>query len=418
MTIHIIGAGLSGLSAAVNLVKGRENIHLYEAAGQAGGRCRSYDDSLLGQEIDNGNHLILGVNHEIFHYLNILNVDINQVFHRLPLEFNMIDLSKETMSAILPNMGIIPWWILFKSRRFFKTSIVDYLEIIKIFVAKSSKTVSQSLDPNKVLYEKLWRPLTLAIMNAQPEQASAKVLGKTLRKIFFEKGGIQAFISKIGLSKIFVEPALDYLKKFHAEIFFNCSLKTIDFTSEFPKLIFAGKTIEITPNDKVILAVPPYIIHKLKLPVVYPQEYESILNVHFSVSPLIWGKFLSKLPTMMGLIHGISDWIFLRANLISITKSAANDINEKVEVEYIWEEVKKAIKIYYGIEQLFYEKSRIIMEKRATFLQNPHNCEFMRPSLKTPIPNFYLAGDWTNTNLPATIEGAISSGKKIASFLL
>ncbi len=418
MTIHIIGAGLAGLSAAVNLAKGSKDIILYEATGQAGGRCRSFDDLILGQEIDNGNHLILGANHEIFNYLNILKVEIDHVFHRLPLEFNMIDLSKESTYTIKPTVGRIPWWIFSKSRRFLKSTAVDYLEIIKIFIARSSRTVSQSLAANNILYEKLWRPLTLAIMNAKPEDASAKVFGKTLRKIFFEKGGIQPFISKIGLSKIFVEPALDYLEKFQVQKFFNCPLKAIDFTDKTPKLVFAAKTVVINADDKVIFAVPPYSINKLNLPIAHPQEYESILNVHFSVLPDIWGKFLPQLPSMIGLIHGISDWIFLRPNLISITKSAANDIDEKIKVDHIWQEVKRSIKIYYGIEQLSYIKSRVIMEKRATFLQNPHNCRFNRPSYITSIPNFYLAGDWTDTNLPATIEGAISSGKNVAAFLL
>ena len=115
-TVHIIGAGLAGLSAAVRLIGHAARVHLYEATTQAGGRCRSYHDLTIGMTIDNGNHLLLSGNRAALSYLDAIGAR-----HLLtgPGEASVpfIDLKSDERWTLLANDGFVPWWIFHPGRR-------------------------------------------------------------------------------------------------------------------------------------------------------------------------------------------------------------------------------------------------------------------------------------------------------------
>src|SRR5919112_1340467 len=127
-TVHIIGAGLAGLAAAVDLTTRGETVVVHEATNVAGGRCRSYHDASVGMMIDNGNHLLLSCNTSALQYLRALGAE-----HRLvgpsKAEFPFIDLASSKEWTLRFNDGRFPWWIFNAARRVPDTHAVDYLPI-------------------------------------------------------------------------------------------------------------------------------------------------------------------------------------------------------------------------------------------------------------------------------------------------
>ena len=117
----------------------------------------------------------------------------------------------------------------------------------------------------------------------------------------------------------------------------------------------------------------------------------------------------------VGVIGGVVDWIFRKKNILSITISAANYLdnldNEKIS-DMVWEDIKKVFKI----NNLKKPKYKIIKEKMATFVQSPKEI-YRKPKMQTKYKNIFLAGEWVDTGLPATIEGAITSGNNVANYI-
>jgi protoporphyrinogen oxidase len=166
-TIHIIGAGLAGLAAAVDLTGRGETVVVHEATSVAGGRCRSYHDASIGMMIDNGNHLLLSGNSSALGYLRTLGAE-----HRLVgpprAEFPFIDLQSREEWTLRFSNGRLPWWIFDSSRRVPGTHALDYLPIARLLWAEPDKSVAEVIRFSGNVYERLVRPLLLAALNIDP----------------------------------------------------------------------------------------------------------------------------------------------------------------------------------------------------------------------------------------------------------
>ncbi|MGZ9033657.1 MAG: FAD-dependent oxidoreductase, partial [Rhodospirillales bacterium] len=183
MTIHVIGAGLSGLAAAVALVKAGHQVLVHEAAGHAGGRCRSYFDAALGRRIDNGNHLVLSGNTAIARYLaDIGGTDGLSGPERA--EFPFIDVVTGERWTVRPNAGPLPWWILAPSRRVPGTAPGDYLKALRIARVKPAATVAQCLNGNGQAFARFWEPLAVSVLNTEATTGAAALLWPVLRETF------------------------------------------------------------------------------------------------------------------------------------------------------------------------------------------------------------------------------------------
>lgn len=404
-TVHIIGAGLAGLSAAVRLAKQGRAVAVYEAAGQAGGRCRSYYDAGFGAVIDNGNHLLLSGNNSTIRYLSLIG-GADKLRGPSKAEFDFADVATGERWTLKINENRWPSWLFDPARRVPATRLLDYLSAVPLMWAGPRKTVADVIGSTGPLYERLWQPLMLAALNTDPHEGSARLAGAVMRNTL-AKGGVacRPLIAE-GLSAAFIGPALDYLGEHQGKIAFGKRLREIEFASgRVHTLKFTDELIPVREDDAVILAVPPWVAQSLLPGLNAPTEFRAILNAHFSIAPL------PHFPSILGLIHGTVEWIFSFPDRLSITVSGADRLIDRPREE-LAAELWRDVAVVTGLPAEL-PPWQIVKEKRATFAASPDQ-DVLRPDTKTKWRNLFLAGDWIQTGLPATIEGAIRSGERAA----
>ncbi|HLH11493.1 MAG TPA: hydroxysqualene dehydroxylase HpnE [Methylovirgula sp.] len=408
--VHIIGAGLAGLAAALRFADEARAVAIHEAAPQAGGRCRSYFDSSLGMTIDNGNHLLLSGNRAALDFLREIGSEAEFVGPG-SAEFSFLDLTSGETWRLRPNDGPIPWWILQSGRRVPGTRAADYLDILRLLFAPQGAPIKAALNCRGLLYERLWRPFFLAALNTAPEEGAASLAAAILRETL-AKGGqaCRPLVALNGLSSAFIAPALRHLESKNVQIFFERRLLGIKFDAgRVASLDFADERIEVAAEDKVILAVPAPVAASLVPGLITPQSFRAIVNGHFKITPP------AGFPPILGVINGTIEWLFAFPDRLSVTISAADgliDLSRDELARRIWSDVARATQIAQPMPAW-----QIIKEKRATFAATAEE-ELRRPKAQTAFSNLVLAGDWTATGLPATIEGAIRSGFTAAEAIL
>jgi squalene-associated FAD-dependent desaturase len=410
--VHVIGAGLAGLAAAVTLAARGRAVTVHEAGDHAGGRCRSYDDQALGCRLDNGNHLLLAGNRNVMAYLDAIGARASLVGPDAPL-FPFVDLATGKRWVLRPNRGRLPWWIFSAARRIPETRPSDYLEALRLLRAPAEATVAHRVDPRRMLYQRLWAPLAIAALNTQPEEGSARLLGEVLRMTFGAGGdACRPMVPVVGLSESFVDPALARLAERGATVRFGRRLREIvKDAAGVRSLRFVGDDVTVAQGDTVVLAVPPSIASALLPEIAAPTEFRAIVNAHYRIAaprdPVMRGA------DFVGLIGGLAEWVFVKPGVASVTISAADRLVEQPSSELaatIWRDVAAAL----GLDATSVPPWRIVKERRATFAATPAQLT-RRSEATTGWPNLLLAGDWTATGLPATIEGAIDSGLRAAA---
>ena len=174
--LYVIGAGMAGLAAAVQGVRQGRAVTVMEATGHGGGRCRSFADATLGRVIDNGSHLILSGNRNIFTFLERIGAP-DGIRPMGGGGFPFLDLASRRVWCLHPTGGRIPWWLLSAKRRVPDSSLGDYLALWRLARAGPEASLADCLDPARAIFERLWAPLSLAILNCEPETASAALSG-------------------------------------------------------------------------------------------------------------------------------------------------------------------------------------------------------------------------------------------------
>ncbi len=423
---HVVGAGLAGLAAAVSLALAGRAVTLHEAGGRAGGRCRSYPDARLDRLIDNGNHLLLSGNRSAMRYLADIG-SADALVGPASACFPFLDLRTGRRWTLRPNRGPLPWWPLRSGRRVPDTKARDYLSsALRLAAAGPDRTVAACVGNCGALFERFWEPLAVAALNTPAGSAASCLLWPVLRETFAKgEAACRPRVARVGLSHAFVDPALRLLGRRGATVRFGRRLRGIAWTARSAAastrpaapsaahraathLDFGSERVALQEGESVILAVPPAATAALVPSLIVPRESNPIVNVHFRLSEP------ARLPgdaPFLGLIGGTAQWLFARGDVASVTVSAAGALAAE-PAEAIagktWRDVAAALGLGRDLPPY-----RVVKERRATFAQTPGEAR-RRPKTRCGLANVYLAGDWTDTGLPATIEGAIRSGRMAA----
>ena len=404
--VHIVGAGLAGLATAVSLVGTGRRIVVHELAPQAGGRCRSYFEPALGLTIDNGNHLLLSANHAALGFLKTIGSE-DKLAAGDEAAFAFADLATGERWVLRPNEGSVPWWIFSSRRRVPGTHAIDYFSVRNLLRPRRDVSISELIHCDGPLYERLLRPLFLAALNTEPSEASAFLAGAVLRETLARGGrACRPLVAPGGLSPAFIDPALSYLERHGAMVRFRHQLRRLVLADDkINALDFGEDSISLAPVDAVILAVPAPVAPLLLPELPAPKTFRAIVNMHFRCEPP------RTLATVTGIVNGTGEWLFAFPGRLSATISAADrwiEAPRDVLAQEVWNDVVKLTNLPEVLPPW-----HIIRERRATFAALPEE-NANRPRSRTRWRNLFLAGDWTATGLPATIEGAIRSGNEAA----
>lgn len=405
-TVHVIGAGVSGLAAAVRLANAGHNVNLHEAMPQAGGRCRSYYDAATDLVIDNGNHLLLSGNHHALAYARAIGTE-SGLKGPARAEFAFVDLATQQRWMLRLNRGPIPFWIFRNRHRVPGTRVRDYLSLMPLVRARNSERIDARIQCRGTLYDRLVQPLLLAALNIDPPEGSAGLAGAIVRETLLAGGGAcRPLIARDGLSAVLVEPAIALLKSNGAVVTFEHELHKISASGgRVTTLTFGNDTVRVGADDVVISAVPARQAATLLPGLKAPTQFSAILNAHFRFDTAM------KIPPILGVVNGLVEWIFQFPHRLSVTISGADRLMNEPRDELahaIWQEVCSATGVQGDLPPW-----QIVRERRATFAATPEQ-DALRPGPVTEFKNLFLAGDWTATGLPSTIEGSIRSGDRAA----
>jgi squalene-associated FAD-dependent desaturase len=409
-TVHIIGAGISGLAAAVRLANAGFKVNVHEATQQAGGRCRSYFDAATNLTIDNGNHLLLSGNSHAVAYARSIGTAAGLVGPKTA-QFPFVDLATGKRWQLDLGEGRLPLWVFDKARRVPDTGLLDYLALMPLIWAAQSKRVGDTIRCEGTLYQRLVQPLLLAALNVDPPEGSAGLAGAVVRETLLAGGqACRPLIARDGLSAVLVEPAIELLKGKGAGIQFGHELRQFGMSANnISELRFGEDTVAIGPDEAVVMAVPPRPAASLLPGLKTPSKFRAIVNAHFRFDPP------RDMPPIIGVVGGLVEWLFAFPQRLSITISNADrlvDMPREELAQAIWRDICKA-----GGVQGDLPPWQIVRERRATFEATPEQ-NAQRPGPATAWKNLFLAGDWTDTGLPATIEGSVRSGNRAADLVL
>lgn len=401
--VHVVGAGVAGLVAALALARSGQRVLLHEAAPVAGGRCRALPDGT-----DNGTHALMGANHAALRFLAAIGAQGRWVEPE-PAGLPVIDLADGSARRIAA--APLAWRD--PARRPPGLSLGGLMALAGMALPLADRPVAVAMRRHPDLLRGFVEPLTVAALNTPVAEASSARLGQVLRRIG-GAGAARLLVAERGLGPDMVAPALAALRAAGAEIRLGSRLRAISMADGRATALHLGEdSMALEPGDRVLLALPPWEAARLIPGLKVPERHAPILNLHFAHGTKGPVRFL-------GVVGGLVQWVLVRPSGVSVTVSAA-DAESEAPVEVLapraWAEIRRAAAAF-GVAGDWHEAPpacRAVKERRAT----PRHAVGITPHApRMVMRNVALAGDWTWHALPATIEAAARSGEAAAKALM
>ncbi|MFZ1323434.1 MAG: hydroxysqualene dehydroxylase HpnE [Ignavibacteria bacterium] len=434
-TVTIIGAGIAGLSSAVFLTEKGFKVAILESSPKAGGRAYSFYDPDRKMFFDNGQHILAGWYENTFEYLKITD-SYKLLDFQKTLEVNFINTKREIFKLKCtedePPMNLLKGLLKFKA-----LNIIDkiYLKNInKILTGdendfrKYSNTAEllKGIKQTDNLIKYFWEPLILAVFNTIPEKVGTSLFVNVMKTGFEEGKDSNLVIPTVDLNTLLVNNTLKYFEEKGVTFKTGSNISSIDITDKVN--FIQTESGEKIVSDFYITAVPFFTFKKLFDENIYSENNfeadklrsSAIVSVHIFLNDDILESMIPDNSLgMTGLIGTSVQWVFLRNRRhISLVISGADEtgLTDKSSEEIFvicQSDLNMTIKDFDKLEISGY---KVIKEKRATFIpdRDSENC---RPDQKTKYNNLFIAGDWTDTGLPSTIESAVKSSKIISEII-
>jgi hydroxysqualene dehydroxylase len=438
--IAIIGGGLAGLSSAVFLKNADKrdqlDIHLYEASPKLGGRAYSFLDREKGEYFDNGQHILAGWYKNTFEYLKIIGT-YDKISFQKNLEVNFIDVNGKLLKLKCPNLPA-PLDLLAGLRKFEgfnkedKKQLKSLVRLISIKPSgKNALELLKSFNQTENLIKYFWEPFIYAVFNTTAQNLGDTAFIRVMKMGFLKPGNSRLVIPDVNLNELFIDHAKKYFEQNNISYSLARKITGFDSSNGEIKNILDSKGNLITA-DYYICAIPFFRIGDIFPPgsdfskggMLRPS---SITSIHIFTNNDIPGSVLADNSFgMTGLIGRTVQWIFKRSpKHLSLVISGSDYIDDgegdaltDAESGKIYEiALKDLYEALPGFEDTGIAGYKVIKEKRATFVPD-NESENHRLPMETSYSNLFLAGDWTDTGYPATIESAITSGKKCADKIM
>jgi len=434
--VIVLGAGVAGISAAIHAVRRGLKPLVIESTAYIGGRARSFKDRVSGDIIDNGQHVMMGCYASFFDLLTTLG-SMGKIKKQdvLTIPFHFPDGSNDLLHAKgIGNMhgplgmalGLLRLsFLIGKDKR----NLLLFAMRVKLGLCKPGSMTAMELllseSQSQSVIEKVWVPVILATMNGKPEEVSAKIFITVLNRAFFGPGDSSSlYIPQCGLSELF-EPFQSWIEQHGGAMIQSNGVRHIEITDEVVRGVrLLDDTFIECPH--VISAIPPHaLLHILPESVKHHNHFSSLDRIRYSpiISLYLWFDKAFPCIDLAAIMESSTQWIFRKStimehgeSLLALTISAGDDI-VNMSTEDIAQTCAKEVRMCFP--EMFDARLmhwKVIKEKMATVLIDPET-EEARPDQLTSVKGFYLAGDWTNTGLPATLEGAAYSGGIAASLI-
>jgi len=421
--VVIVGGGWAGLAAAIALTRLNIPVQLFEAARQPGGRARTVRSGDL--EVDNGQHLMIGAYRSMLNLMDQIGIDPDQAFERLPLTLKLLSRDKTTLFLKTPRLRA-PWHLpaaILTTRGLSATEKIKALHFGHYALKQTFSTdadisvmaLLHSHSQSPALIQKLWEPLCIATLNTPLDIASAHLFLNVLKTAFGSNHDhADLLIPRRALSDLLPGPGVAYLERHGAKVELGQRVTSVEVQdNRVPGVHIGDRHIGCS---QVILATPAITSRRLvsrhsALDSLTQQladlGSEPIATLYLQYST---GTKLD-LP-MVGLEDSLGQWVFDRRvcgqpGLMAVVISTRGE-HSALTAETLTSRVVNELAACFPHWPLP-EQTRLLREKRATFCSRV-GIDSLRPDNSTAVQGLWLAGDYTNTGLPATLESAVRSG--------
>ena len=433
--VVIIGGGFAGLAAGVRLSELGFQVEILERRNHLGGRAYSFIDSKTGDVVDNGQHLFMGCYHQTIAFLEKIN-RLNRLSFQARPRVDFLD--QNGLSSFDCPPFPAPLNVLAGLFRMTGISLGDKLRALNLRRALRNNgtgpgtalTVDQWLDElgqSERMKKRFWYPMVIATLNQSPEIASARMLKVVLQKAFGgNSSDANIGISNVGLSDLYTDGAGEFITARGAHVTTGAQVH---------RLIIEGGVItgvELKNGGRIeadffISAVTPEAFLAILPDELRTNGFAGIKKLGSSpiVSVNLWFDRPIIEREFVGMLGTKSQWLFNKdlilsadkqSNQVAVIISAARDFVDWNKDELVEMAVGDLHQLLPSSRSAIVRHSVIVKEREATISHTIESDE-LRPGPRTSIPNLILAGDWTNTGLPATIESAVMSGNVAAEIV-
>lgn len=429
--VVVLGAGYAGLAAASELVLRGHDVTVLEGRALLGGRAHSFVDTKTGLVLDNGQHILMGCYHETLGLLRQLGV-MDRLYSppRIAVPFAS-EKGRSELAAKMP----APFHLLSALLTYGELSMADKISAGKLAVrlrlgqqphaTESVQAWMQRWGQTPNIIRALWEPLCIAALNEPVATGSATLFATVIRRSFLAGAADSSILlSRVGLSELFAPEARRLLEMCGGKLRLQAQITGLVFEGTMLREIKLTDGSTLKP-EAVVSALPWNVLRGL-----LPGESKlarACAEIHDApiVSLHLWLDHPVLKEPFIGLLDSPVHWVFSRdhihganppgqeGHIITAVVSGARDLVDKTGTELeelTMKELSRFLPEARGVRVLH----RMVYKARsATFAATPET-EPLRPDATTEWSNLWLAGDWTNTGLPATIEGAILSGHRAA----